>query len=490
MQIVRKRKGRSMVLRTLVHSREAQGIAHLEAQAHQEIAGMVGQYGLFADPADASISGFLRTLSNAQVHVVGPELVFGSRYDAMGYGAIGEELFRHLVVARLAFPGSKLKTVDYLRRYRGLEISPDSIYRFLDRLARDLKEKAEEITYAHTAGLLGGTVGVVFYDMTTLHFEASDEDDLRRIGYSKSGKHQHPQIQLGLLVSAGGYPIGYEVFEGNKYEGATLLGVIARFEERFAVAKPTVIADAGLLNKENLRALEEGGYHYILGARIKNESDAVKESILRAELGDGTHMETATANGARLIVHMSASRAAKDQRNRQRGLRRLERMLRSGKLTKTHINNRGYNKYLRMEGDLRVSIDHERFRQDEAWDGLKGYVTNSSMEAKEVLANYRELWRIERAFRISKTDLRVRPIHHRLSKRITAHICVAFVAYAVYKEVERLLKAAGSTISATRAKELSQTIYQLRVVFPNTRKPEDILLGMTPEQQQLLSAMT
>ena len=169
-----------------------------------------------------------------------------------------------MVIARLAFPLSKLKTVDYLYRYQGKNIQIDTVYRFLDKLSNKLKPQIEQIAFTHTLQVLGGRVSVVFYDMTTLYFETSDEDDLRKIGFSKDGKHQCPQIYLGLMVGVGGYAIGYDIFEGNIYEGHTLIPFLVEMSRKFHLNKPTVVADAGLLSKENINALEANGYEYIL----------------------------------------------------------------------------------------------------------------------------------------------------------------------------------------------------------------------------------
>ena len=113
---------------------------------------------------------------------------------------------------------------------------------------------------------------------------------------------------------------------------------------------------------------------------------------------------------------------------------RLEKQIKKGKLTKSNINNRGYNKYLKMEGDVSIEIDYEKFKNDAVWDGLKGYITNSKLKSKEIIENYRNLWHIERAFKMSKTDLKIRPVYHRLRDRIEAHICISFTAYCIYKE--------------------------------------------------------
>jgi len=283
-------------------------------------------------------------------------------------------------------------------------------------------------------------------------------------------------------VGYGGYPIGYEMFEGGMYEGYTLEPVLNNFEQRFGLNKPIVVADAGLLSDENVIMLESKGYKYILGARIKNESKDIKQTILGLNLGNGEWSEIVKPTGRRLIVTYSAKRARKDKYNRERGLKRLEKRLESGKLTKRQLNNRGYNKYLVLLGDVKVEIDYDKFNADYQWDGLKGYLTNADLPAETIIDNYKNLWHIEKAFRISKTDLRIRPIYHRLSDRIEAHLCVSFSAYAVYKELERKLKQNNIPFSAKRAIELMQTMYQMDFVLPSSKLSKSVMIGLTPDQ--------
>jgi transposase len=319
-----------------------------------------------------------------------------------------------LVIARLAFPLSKLKTIEYLYRYQGIHLDIDAVYRFLDKLNSKLKQQIEGLAFAHTQKILGGNISVVFYDMTTLYFEASDEDDLRKEGFSKDGKHQNPQIYLGLLVGLGGYAIGYDIFEGSIYEGHTLIPFLEKMATKFNLGKPIVVADAGLLSNENTKALAEKQYQYIIGARLKNEPQKIKQKILAKPLINGEIIIIPKANETRLIVTYASNRALKDEHNRKRGLQRLEKQIKAGKLTKSNINNKGYNKYLKMEGNITIEIDYEKFNSDTCWDGLKGYITNTKLSGKDVIENYKNLWHIEKAFRMSKTDLRIRPIYHRL----------------------------------------------------------------------------
>jgi len=352
-------------------------------------------------------------------------------------------------------------------------------------LSDSLKPVVEQIAFTHTLRTLKGNISIVFYDMTSLYFEASDEDDLRRMGFSKDGKHSNPQILIGLLVGLGGYAIGYDIFEGNTYEGHTLIPFLESISKKFNPGKPVVIADAGLLTGKNISALQEGGYEYIIGARLKNESEAMKKQILQIAYKDGTAHVICQDKNKRLIVSYSAKRAKKDFHNRRKGLARLEKRVKSGKLTKSSINNRGYNKYLQLSGEIDIEIDYSKFEQDANRDGLKGYITNTKLSDEDVLESYKNLFHIERAFRMSKTDLRIRPIYHRLRHRIEAHICIAFTAYTIYKELERVLIEEKASISLRTASEITHNIYQISYQLPESKHFVSTLLKMDEQQQEL-----
>lgn len=484
-QIITKVNRRNKVVKTLGSGYTEQEIEFLYQLARQEIQRIEGTTSLFVNTEDAKLESFISTLSNAQVQVIGPELIFGRIYDDVGFSQVEDELFRHLVITRLYHPGSKLKTIDYLQRFLGVREQVDKVYRFLDKLNSRLKEQIEQIAFEHTKGILGNRISIVFYDLTTLHFEASDEDDLRKTGFSKVGKHQNPQIYLGLLVGLQGFAIGYEIFEGNIFEGHTLIPTLQKFEKRFKLEKPIVVADAGLLTNDNIASLQQNGYQYIIGARIKNETEKIKSKILSEQWHEGHCISISKQENKRLIVAYSSKRADKDAHNRKRGLAKLEKNLKKGKLTKSNINNRGYNKYLKLIGDVQVKIDYEKYNADQVWDGLKGYITNTSLKANKVIENYKHLWQIEKAFRISKTDLQIRPIYHRIRHRIEGHICIAFAAYKIYKELERILYKEKSTITVKRAADLTHNMYQLNVVLPESKHLKKILLKMNEEQTQL-----
>lgn len=490
-QIISKTRGTYRVAKTIGSSRDPVVIERLVAEAHAHIAGAARQRRLFPvlTKENAAIAGFVRTLGNTAIRTIGPERIFGALFDRIGYDCVPDPLFRHLVVARLAYPKSKLKTADYLKRYRGMDVDVNDIYRFLDTLNAVHKATVERIAYEHTKTIID-TITVVFYDMTTLHFEAEEEDDFRKIGFSKDGKFQCPQIMIGLLVGEGGHPIGYDLFEGNTFEGHTIIPTLNTIAAKYRLGKPVVVANAAMLSRQNMDALKKNEYCFIVGGRIKNESDAVKAEILEKsrDMRDGMSFEV-RRDDTRLIVTYSGKRWKKDRRNREKGVEKLKKRVASGKLTKAHITNRGYNKFLSLEGDISVSINDAKIADDARWDGLKGYVTNTTLSHQRIVEHYGHLWQIEKAFRISKSDLRVRPIFHRKRRRIEAHLCIAFVAYSIWKELERLLKRQGVAMTPTRAADLTHTMYAVEYTLPNAAEPDVVILKMQPEQQTLSDAV-
>lgn len=409
-------------------------------------------------------------LNNITSHkLVGIDLVLGRIFDDIGFDQIEDKIFRDLVLYRLVYPKSKLKTTEYLYRYGQKQYSEDDVYRYLDKLYDSQKENVQRISYQHTKAILNDEIRVVFYDVTTIYFEIDTEDELRKTGFSKEGKHQNPQIVLGLLVSKNGYPLAYDVFEGNKFEGNTMLPILDKFKKKYSLDQLIIVADSGLMSAKNIEELQAKNYEFILGARIKNEKQFIKDKILSLKLSNG-QSKIIEKGKLKLIITYSRIRAKKDEHNRNRGLKKLEKRISSGKLTKANINNRGYNKYLRLDGEINVEIDLEKFKQDEKWDGLKGYITNAKLSKEQILENYAHLWRIEKAFRVAKTDLKIRPIYHRKQKRIEAHICLTFVAYKVYKELERQLVTKQSKLSPEKVIEIIQSIYQIEITTPNSKE--------------------
>jgi transposase len=481
-QIIDKSSGKYKVHKTIGSSKLSSEIQILLKQANSYLKDYSGQQEIDFSNTDKLIREVLNNIISHKL--VGIDLILGKIFDDIGFNQIQDELFRDLVLYRLVYPKSKLKSTEYLYRFSGKDYSEDDIYRYMDRLHNTQKEIVQKISYEHSKKVLGEDFQVVFYDVTTLHFEIDREDDFRKTGFSKAGKHQNPQIVLGLLVGKQGYPLAYEIFEGNKFEGHTMLPVLNTFKKRYDLKQLIVVADSGLLSKDNIEKLISNNYEFILGARIKNEPQNIKDKILSLKLNNGGS-RVIKKGDLRLIVTFSDDRAKKDKYNREKGLRKLEKRVKSGKLTKANINNRGYNKYLTLKGEVQVSIDYKKYQKDARWDGLKGYITNAKLSKSKIISNYKHLWKIEKAFRITKTDLKIRPIYHRLQYRVEAHICLTFVAYKVYKELERILKEKKSNLSPEKVIEILQSIYQVEVYNPMNKSNIKKNIILTDEHRQI-----
>ena len=404
------------------------------------------------------------------ISINGADLILDRVFDSVGFNRIEDPVFRQLVKARLSYPASKAATAEYLKNHFDEDVSLSKIYRYLDKLSDSQYEIVQDISVLHARQILDGHIGVLFYDVTTLYFEADYEDELRKTGFSKEGRHKDPQIILGLLVSMGGYPLAYCIHEGNKYEGHTMLPVVTEFVRKYKLEDFIVVADSGLMNGDNIADLEANGYKYIIGAKIRNESRKIQEWILGQPKADNRMVEYDKGNGRRLLVGYADDRARKDAHNREKGVRRLEKAYRRGTLTKENINKRGYNKFLKMEGDIKVAIDYDKLEADAKWDGLKGYLTNTHIPTDEVYAAYHNLWHVERAFRISKSKIEIRPVFHFTRRRIEAHVCICFVALKVYKELERLLKLSHVNMSVDKVLALAQTVVTIQITLPKNKQ--------------------
>ena len=424
-------------------------------------------FGEEREACDREVDEVRRVLSRvSNILLNGCDLILDRIFDRVGFNAIEDDVFRKLVKARLACPASKAATVEYLKNHFDDDVDLSKIYRYLDKLSDHQHEIVQDISVRHTARLMGGRIGVLFYDVTTLYFESDREDELRKPGFSKEGRHSNPQIILGLLVTLGGYPLAYCIHEGNKYEGHTMLPTVNRFVAKYGLEEFVVVADSGLMNNANIAELESQGYKYIIGAKIKNESAEVKDWILRQPKRDRVMAEYDKGGGRRLLVGYTEDRARKDAYNRDKGIRRLEKAYRRGTLTKGNINKRGYNKFLTMDGEVKVAINYELIDDDTRWDGLKGYLTNTDIPMEEVYSAYHNLWQVERAFRIAKSKIEIRPMFHFTKRRIEAHVCICFVALKVYKELERMLKVSDIKMSVDKVMALAKTVTTIQIRLP------------------------
>lgn len=485
--VVDKSGGFSREIKTIGVSKDPSEIESLNLQGKKWIASHCGQPDIFElyekEREEKQVAEYL--LSNIDnILINGTQLILNQVFKITGFDTINDDILKHLVIARLSQPMSKSGTVDYLKSHFDEDVQLHKIYRYLDKLYNFQKDKIQQISVEHTRKILGGKIGLMFYDVTTLYFEADYGDEFRESGFSKDGKHSQPQVVLGLLVSKDGYPLTYSLFNGSQYEGWTMLPIVEDFVQRFDLDDFIVVADSGLMNKKNILLLESGNYKYIIGARIKNENEEIKQWILSLEKRDGKFNEIIKGD-TRLIVGYSEKRAKKDRYNREKGVKRLKKAYKSGNITKENINKRGYNKFLEISDNVKVAINNDKINEDEKWDGLKGYITNTTLPASEVYEQYSGLWVIERAYRVTKGTIEMRPMFHFTHRRIEAHVCLCFVAYKVYKELERILKMSNINLSVDKVLSIAKTVTTIKIKLPISGNTMDKTMLITQRHKTI-----
>lgn len=271
----------------------------------------------------------------------------------------------------------------------------------------------------------------MIYDVTTLYFETFEEDELRKNGFSKDNKSQQPQILIALMVSKEDFAIAYEVFSGNTFEGKTIVPVIKNFIQKNEVKNFTVVADAAMISAENVKLLPQSDINYIVGARLGNVSAELLEEIDQT-IGreDGKSIRLKTPNGD-LVCSYSSLRYRKDKYEMEKQIEKakqvVERPSKNKKLKFTQTNG------------ATISLNEALIGKTQKLLDLKGYYTNLNTtiaDNETIMARYHELYRIERAFRISKSDLQTRPIFHFKEEPIKLHILIYFTALVIAKHIE------------------------------------------------------
>ncbi len=428
----------------------------------------------------------LKNLIEEQRVVSGIHDVYGRMFDELGYKRVIKnpnrhkatvKMFRDIVLARIANPLSKRSTVGMLEKDFGISLDLERIYTMMDRLDDEAIETLNEITYHNTAGLFNKKIDVIFFDCTTIYFETFEEDSLRRNGYSKDLKFNQPQVLLALMVTKEGLPIGYKVFEGDTYEGHTVIAMLDDIKQKRRLGKVVFVADAGMFNKDNLKemeALEKKNFEYIVGARLKNMPKDLKEEILNhnnyKKIDEDYKIGSFQYKGRKLVVSYSAARARKDAHDRYKAIERLKKKLDNNKNAKEYLSNYGYKKYLKVEGKSVIGLNEEKIAKDTQWDGLHGVISNAKdITNPEILRQYNNLWNVENAFRITKHDLKVRPVFHWKPRRVRAHMAISFAAYALVKHLEYRVKVQYKKLSP---EVIRQTLIRVQtsILFDKKKK--------------------
>ena len=349
-----------------------------------------------------------------------------SRFE---FTSLGGKLLCDLVLIRIIEPASKLQSLALLEEYFGISHRRQSFYESLSKFVT-FKDAAEKLAVKRAKEEFNFDFSLVFYDVTTLYYESFEADELRKPGFSKDNKSQQPQIVLGLVVNSMGFPVSYEIFEGNKFEGHTLIPVIKAFKEKHDIKTLTVVADAAMISRDNVKALEENKLNYIVGARMGNISPKLISEVSRNISGkDKVTMRIETDLG-RLTCEFSEKRYAKDKREMEKQMKKAETLI----LDPTKAKRTKFVK----NGVAAYELNSELLEKAKLLLGIKGYYTNLGKEIddKTIINQYHNLWHVEQAFRVAKSDLSTRPIFHFKKEAIQTHILICFMALAVSKYME------------------------------------------------------
>ena len=372
-----------------------------------------------------------------------------------------------MAIQHLLEPMNKLSTYNHQNKYLCMPETPlHHMYRALDLLSKK-KEEIETGLFEYNYVRINKTVDVVFYDLTTIHFESKIADDLRDFGYSKAGKYNEVQVVLGMLIDANGMPVGYELYKGNTFEGKTMVKTLEAIKKRFRINRIIIVADRGLNIKGNSNHVKEAGYGYIMASKIKGASSALQKKVLEDKgfvsindkegnimlrykvmehkniFKDENKVKHILAEN--MVVTYSAKRAKKDKADRERLVEKAKKLLENPEQI-TSTNKRGGRKYINnQEGPAKdktaFELDIDKIERDARFDGYYAIQTSEkAMDATEIMDAYHTLWKIEESFRIMKSTLEIRPVYHSAKTRIEGHFVVCFLAFLMERKMELLIQ--------------------------------------------------
>lgn len=401
------------------------------------------------------------------------------------------QLLRDLTLIRILQPASKLESLELLIDYFGKRYSRADLYRSIPAFVAS-KETIEKKFVTIARDHFNFDFSIVFYDVTTLYFESfkDDAEQFRKPGFSKDNKANQPQIVIGLIVTREGFPVSYDVFAGNTFEGKTFIPLITKFKTTHKIELLTIVADAAMISFDNVERLKENNLSYIVGARIANlKQNQIKEihtSLIGNAKGgeelakrDKVSTRIETERGI-LVCDFSVKRYQKDKREMEKQIAKAETLL----IKKEGIKR---TKFLKNKEDKKTEqiLNSELIEKTKLLLGIKGYYTNLILEKDEtIIHHYHNLWHVEQAFRIAKSDLAMRPIYHFKKQTIEAHILICFMALAVCKYME--LKT-GKSIKQIVKLLKSVTDAHLKNLLTN----EEIILRseVTEEVQKLVESL-
>lgn len=386
-------------------------------------------------------------------------------YHQVGFDGLSSDVLKHFVMMRVLEPASKLQSLYLLKKYFGVAYKKTSVFRQFGQAA-SLKEKGVEAAISYAQTHLGFDFSLVFYDVTTLYFETHQSDELRLNGFSKDNKINQPQILVGLMVNHTGFPVYYELFPGNTFEGHTMIPLILALKKTYHIGQLTVVADAGMLSEDNIAALETNHIDYIVGARIKK----LKVEHIRPVVELLHQQKGNLVRQGNLIWEYSDKRAKKDKSDNDRHIRKAE-YIRSHPAQLLRRSS-----FISPVRNKPLTLNLETIEKHRLLEGVKGYKTNIQNIPDQVLVNrYKELWHVEQSFRIAKSDLQARPIFHRKEIAIRCHLLIVFMALCLTKVIEQ-----EKHMSIQKVVEDLKDLWTVTLTDEISGNTTDLLINMKP----------
>jgi Transposase DDE domain len=419
------------------------GSAHDEVELAALMAAAAERLAAGQTELDLGISGHVEPgtlpILSSQMTALWQALCAAYRVLGLESATKGDNVFRDLVLARIIEPSSKIDAERVLGEVGAASASYATVKRRLRGYAQpSWRQKLAGACAAH-AGL--GPASLVLFDVSTLYFETDAGDGFREPGFSKE-RRLEPQITLGLLTDASGFPLTVQAFEGNRAETATMLPVINAFKAAHQLTDVTVVADAGMISEANQVALQVARLSFVLGTRIpflpdvvrrwrdKHPGEAIPDGLVLTQPWPSTSSEKVRGIPDRVIHYQFRHDRA---RRTLRGID--EQVAKAQRAVDGHAPVKR-NRYIQLTGATK-SVNHTLEAKTRALAGWKGYTTNLvGQPATFVIDAYHQLWHIEKAFRMSKHDLQARPIYHHLRESIEAHLSIVVAAMAVCHYIE------------------------------------------------------
>ena len=399
---------------------------------------------------------------------VGIEDIFGKLYTEIGFQSLlsstHQKTLKKVLFTRILEPGSKRRLSYIAEKYLTEELPLDRIYRMMDALIKKSVE-VEQKVFAATQKASGKDISLLLFDVTTLSFETISEDELRSFGFSKDFKFNTTQIVLALATTQEGLPIGFKLFPGNTAETKTLIESINSCRNYIPIKDITVIGDRAMMSDANLTKLESASCDYIVAFPLRKLSKTKQTAVLDRSRykkiinNDEINYCYTLAYGERyLCISYSEKRALKDQKDRDRLVKKLRNKLNTCKNVKRLVNTKGYLKYTQITGEAIAIINEEKIAEDAKWDGLHAVISNKKYDDVDAYDQYRRLWVIEESFRINKYNLKMRPIYHFTPKRIQAHILLCYMEFTLLRHIQFKLHKANQSMSVQRIIEAVKDI--------------------------------